>query len=200
MSTSPIRRDVKLGTPAALPTETHLAIADGIRINEWLEIGAELEKLGDSSAWWIGDWLAYGDCYRRDYHAIIRQTEERWSTARVYRWVSQRVTPDRRVRGLSWSHHQAVAALEPDEQTEWLLDAQTHGWTRAELRDRIAGRKQTDARPPALQLKATGRLYDLCSRAAAARGIPPAQWAHQALEQAALHDLGDIRPLAPTEA
>lgn len=198
-----IRRDVRLGTIAAIPKLNGLSIADGITINEWLEIGTELEKLGDSSAWWIGDWLAYGDRYRRDYHDAMAQVDVRWSSARVYRWVSQRVHPDRRHTKLSWSHHQAVARLEPQEQIELLFDAHNGGWGHRELRDVVARRieARTEPKPPALAVKATGQLYDLCSRAAAHAGVPAAQWAQQALERAALHELGETpHPLAPEAA
>lgn len=203
MTESPIRRDVRFSTPAVLAKHSGLSIADGITVNEWLDIGHELERLGDSSAWWIGDWLAYGDRYRREHHDALSKVDERWSTARVYRWVSQRIKPHNRVPELSWSHHQAVARLDEDEQIELLLDAQIHGWSVREIRDVVARRidARSEPKPPALAVKATGPLYDLCNRAAAHAGVPAAEWAQQALERAALLELGETQhPLVPEAA
>jgi len=50
-----------------------------------------------------------------------------WSleTLRAYEWTSDKVRPEVRMidRGLSYSHHQAVAKLPPVEQKKWLAEA-----------------------------------------------------------------------------
>jgi len=54
-----------------------------------------------------------------------------------YARVASRVSRDRRNPELSWSHHRAVAPLEPSQQIEWLDRAQEKGWTKGELEDAI---------------------------------------------------------------
>jgi len=51
--------------------------------------------------------------------------------------VAQRVPPSRRRKGLSWSHHRAVAALEPDAQKDWLKRAKDEGLSHHQLRDEM---------------------------------------------------------------
>lgn len=51
--------------------------------------------------------------------------------------VAQKVPPSRRRKGLSWSHHRAVAALPPPEQKEWLRKAVNEGLSHHALRDEL---------------------------------------------------------------
>ena len=55
----------------------------------------------------------------------------------VYVRVSDRVPRSRRRKDLSWSHHRAVASLEPPEQKQWLKTASEKGMSHAELRDAL---------------------------------------------------------------
>lgn len=44
------------------------------------------------------------------------------------------IDPSRRREDVEFGHHEAVASLEPSEQTEWLEKAASHGWTVREMR------------------------------------------------------------------
>ena len=61
-------------------------------------------------------------------------------------WVSRQIETSRRREVLSWSHHKEVAALEPDEQDEFLDKAIDEGWTRNELRTHVRRRNQDNRR------------------------------------------------------
>ena len=50
-----------------------------------------------------------------------------YDTLQQETWVAQRVPIRLRVNGLSWSHHLAVAPLEPDGQRAWLETAKREG-------------------------------------------------------------------------
>lgn len=54
-----------------------------------------------------------------------------------YRRVSAKVPFSRRRKGLSWSHHRAVASLEPPEQKEWLRRAADESLSHHQLRDAL---------------------------------------------------------------
>jgi hypothetical protein len=167
-------------------SRTSLALPDGLHFNEWQRIGEQLEQQQSASQWWIADWAAYGERrYRRDYGEALERIYARgtlWNLASV----SRRVEPSRRREDLSFSHHVEIASLDPEWQTVWLDDAQTHGWSRDELRAKIAEwRGRGHPRAPALTIRAVDELHDLCLRAAEHLGLDPADWARQTLEKAA---------------
>lgn len=54
-----------------------------------------------------------------------------------YARVARQVPYSRRRKGLSWSHHRAVAALEPAKQKEWLRKAAEENLSHHALRDAL---------------------------------------------------------------
>lgn len=102
----------------------------------WERIGVGLRELADSSAWWLADWLVYGETaygWRRYRHAIER-TGLDYQTLRNYAWVARRFEHHRRRDSLSFAHHAEVARLAPPEQDYWLRKAEQQKWSRNELR------------------------------------------------------------------
>lgn len=86
----------------------------------------------------IGDAIIQGEALfgERSYQAFERfQLSE--EAMREYVRVAQRVPRSRRRKGLSWSHHRAVAALEPPAQKEWLKRAVDEGLSHHDMRDRL---------------------------------------------------------------
>lgn len=158
--------------------------------NEWVRLGEQLQAQRDANLWWLADWAAAGELrYRREYGPALERIYARGSLHNLSS-VSRRVEPSRRREGLSFSHHVEVASLEPEWQTVWLDDAETHGWSVMDLRARIAEWRGLDrASTPALTIRAVAELHDLCIRAAERVGQDPAEWAKQTLEQAARHVL-----------
>lgn len=114
-------------------------------INEWARIGQRLGVMGRCSQWWIGDWIRYGDAkYGEKYSRASKLTRYDVQTLMNYVYVATRFADiARRRETLSWSHHDAVAALEPDKQDSWLTLAAGLKWAvndlRSELRARRAG-------------------------------------------------------------
>jgi len=53
--------------------------------------------------------------------------------------VSELFGHDRRVEGLSWTHHRIAAYSNTEEKTpqDWIADASKYGWSRAELKEQI---------------------------------------------------------------
>jgi hypothetical protein len=172
--------------PPAQRTRVSLELPD-LSFNEWRRVGEQLELQHDASLWWIADWAAYGERqYRRDYGPALEQLYERKSL-RNLAYVARNVDTERRRESLSFSHHAEVAPLDPDWQTVWLDDAETHGWSKQELRERLAEwRGNGRSGPtPALTIRAVAELHDLCVAAAQRVGLDPSEWARQTLEHAA---------------
>ncbi|MET8100090.1 LmbU family transcriptional regulator [Streptomyces sp. NPDC005236] len=102
----------------------------------WERIGANLRELVNSSAWWLADWLLYGEAtygWRR-YKEAIERTGLDYQTLRNYAWVARRFEHHRRHDGLSFAHHAEVTRLSPPEQDYWLRRAEQQKWSRNELR------------------------------------------------------------------
>lgn len=125
-------------TPVAWRAELDLAL------EEWLESGRRLGLLGRNVAWWIGDWLRYGNhVYGERYVRAARITGYDAQTLMNMVYVASHFPPTRRRGSLSWSHHAEIAALEPNEQDAWLDRAETERLSvrclRQELRAQLRG-------------------------------------------------------------
>jgi len=95
----------------------------------------------------IGDAILIGEkLYGEEVYQALEQLHLSEDGRREYLRVSERVPRSRRRRDLSWSHHRAVAALEPAAQKEWLKRASEEGMSHAEMRDAL--RNGAKARSP----------------------------------------------------
>jgi hypothetical protein len=102
----------------------------------WEKIGSSLRELTNSSAWWLADWLIFGEAtygWRR-YREAIERTGLDYQTLRNYAWVARRFEHGRRHDTLSFAHHAEVARMAPPEQDYWLRKAEQQKWSRNELR------------------------------------------------------------------
>ncbi|MGW5173770.1 LmbU family transcriptional regulator [Streptomyces sp. NPDC004082] len=118
----------------------------------WEQIGINLHELVNSSAWWLADWLLFGEAtygWRR-YKEAVERTGLDYQTLRNYAWVARRFEHERRRDSLSFAHHAEVTRLSPPEQDYWLRQAEQHKWSRNELRRTLrAGlAAQSDAAAP----------------------------------------------------
>jgi len=119
---------------------------------DWIEQGRKLGVVGRSVAWWIGDWLRYGNAaYGERYSRAARVTGYDNQTLMNMVYVASRFEPERRRDKLSWSHHAEVAARDPSEQDEWLDRAEADRLSVRCLRDEIrrANRLERAAHPRA---------------------------------------------------
>lgn len=91
-----------------------------------------------SSAWCLGDWLAYGQAaFSGRYRDALGQTSLDYQTLRNYAWVARRFPVSRRRDTLSFGHHAETAALPGPEQDFWLRKAAGQRWSRNQLRQEI---------------------------------------------------------------
>jgi hypothetical protein len=123
-----------------------------LALEEWLESGRRLGLLGRNVAWWIGDWLRYGNhAYGERYVRAARITGYDAQTLMNMVYVASHFPPTRRRGSLSWSHHAEIAALEPNEQDTWLDRAETERLSVRCLRQEL--RAQLRSTPAAQQAR-----------------------------------------------
>jgi N6-adenosine-specific RNA methylase IME4 len=114
-------------------------------IGEHLGVGEFIGRAHHASGFWLADWLRYGDSrheWRERLEQAIDATDYSEKTLKNVRAVGA-IEESRRHSRLELGFHDAVASLEPDEQSEWLERAFVEGWTVAELRKEIRAHKRT---------------------------------------------------------
>lgn len=128
-----------------------LTIAPDVTFDQWVDVGRPILNAATYSPWYIGDWLLYaeqrwatnetGDEITAERARIRRAVADvanvDLESLRAYRWVAGNIAPTRRRAGVSWSHHQQVAALAPEVADPLLEQAETEGWSMRELRQAV---------------------------------------------------------------
>lgn len=107
--------------PAVAFTPTGLKIPDSFTYEQWEAVGAQLHDIEQARQWWVGDWVNYGEArYGEKYAQALDATGLTYATLQDYSYVARQVPMSLRNDIVSWSHHKAVAALEPADQQVWL--------------------------------------------------------------------------------
>ena len=128
----------QLAANGALRT-TGLYLTDPNLTYEQLEaVGGLLGRMHQSLRFAIGDYLRmmeerFPEKFSQGAE-VLGISEE---GMREYLRVSEKVPRSIRREKLSWSHHRAVAALEPPEQKEWLERAENEQLSHHQLRDAL---------------------------------------------------------------
>lgn len=175
-----------------------LQVSRALSFEEWNRIGKQLSLIADSSAWWLGDWLVYGEIhFARRYQQAIARTSLEYQTLRNYAWVARRFPMSRRRDELSFQHHAEVASLPEREQDEWLERACVGRWSRNQLRARLReSRKlrQPQETPAVLRLSASAERQRQWALAAEAAEQTLDEWAAQTLDLAASQLIAQAAP------
>ena len=105
---------------------------------EWELHGEMLFEMAQKSPFLIGDWANQGEAKLGEIAAqALDDRKIDYKTLANYKWVSSRIEPSRRRENLPFGHHEAVAALDLEQQDEMLDLSVKEGWTRADLRKAI---------------------------------------------------------------
>lgn len=134
------------GSSAVETTAVGLKLKTEPDLDSWRTIGRRLCVVHKASAWWVGDWLVYGETrFGARYRDAMSITGLDYQTLRNYAWVASSIPLSRRRDELSFQHHAEVASLEASEQDMWLSFALQLRWSRNELRRRIAAERSKTA-------------------------------------------------------
>ncbi len=121
--------------PGASVTPVAWVVDGDLEIGEWVAAGRKFGVMGRCSNWWLGDWIRYGNTKfgERYARAAVITGYDSQSLMNMV-WVASRFEFSRRRENLTWSHHEAVAPLEEDEQEKWLGHAIEERLSVADLR------------------------------------------------------------------
>jgi hypothetical protein len=123
-------------------SETGLTLPDDLTEREWSEIGSKLSRAHKASAWWIGDWINYGEgagyVSREKYERAEQITGLTRSVLWQYAWVSRTFPIPSRATSISFSIHRAIAAAPETRRDELLERAAEEGWSSRNARELIA--------------------------------------------------------------
>jgi hypothetical protein len=181
-----------------------LSIPDGVSFDSWRELGCRVAVVANCSAWWLGDWLVYGEqAYGDRYQQAIADTSLGYQTLRNYAWVARKFHMSRRRDELSFGHHVEVAALPDDEQDLWLARAEQSNWSRNQLRQQLRAvlnsRTSGDLRSvetKSLKIDVSAERHKRWESAANQKKNSIAEWIVSTLDRAASHELsGDTTPV-----
>lgn len=101
-------------------------------------IGRWLGQVRDTSAWWLADYLIFGEgIYGEKYSQAVEATGRSIRTLQNYAYIGGAVAKSRRRADLSFSHHGEVAKLEAAEQVKWLSRSAAEGWSVETLRHEL---------------------------------------------------------------
>lgn len=109
-----------------LPSNQSLIFSKEMTFDEWEEIGKRFGNGLESLAWYIGDWLVFGEgsfkkrVSTEAYEAAIKATGLAHKTLRNNAVVCRKFPPGKRVPGLSFGHHCELAAIPDDEREAWV--------------------------------------------------------------------------------
>jgi hypothetical protein len=156
---------------AGAMTFTTLDLPANLEWDEYQAVGHWLHRIDESTPWWVGDWLLYGDGrYGEDVYQAASSTGFNQDTMRQWLWVAQQVPPKRRRADVTWSHHRQVAKLPAKEQTHWLVRAAREKWTVSELR-RQMNPSDIEGNGGADPITRVNELIDLSEVAEVARAV-----------------------------
>ena len=113
-----------------------IAVPDDLNEQEYGDLGAFLLDIGSRVNWLLGDWLAYGENrqWGETYQRVAEQFGYAYQTLQNFAYVARSVDFSRRREKLSFTHHVEVAGLNPHDQDNWLNQAESNGWSVAQLR------------------------------------------------------------------
>jgi hypothetical protein len=131
-------------TLPAVPEDWDLS-AIGLRLNDpdlplerFTELCWMLGRFHEAVRFAIGDAILLGEkLYGEEAFQAFESLNLSEEGRREYLRVSERVPRSRRRKDLSWSHHRAVASLEPAAQKDWLKRASEEGMSHHEMRDAL---------------------------------------------------------------
>ena len=117
----------------------------------WLQEGRVIAKEHSGHQWLVADWLLRGEIdervYKKTMYADAATIFQPYSPKTLKEWayVARSIQRPFRMDGLSFGHHQVVAALAPPEQERWLKKAKESALTVKALRDAVAAERKATA-------------------------------------------------------
>lgn len=136
----------RTGLPGDLLEQGYVLPPD-LSYDEWAGVLRLAEHIEAASPWWVCDAIAYGRArFGEDYTQALPTAEEdphgvRQSRLKQAAWMAEKYPRNQRVPGLSYTHHRAVAELEPLERQALLREAAEQHLSTRQLIERVRDRQ-----------------------------------------------------------
>jgi hypothetical protein len=130
MATQKDRTLAAYSVPGALFLPSELVLEPGLSELEWMTCLQKLDRVHESSGWWIGDCLNYGIKTfgrRVAYDLIVQQCGLSEEMLRVYSRICAKVPPERRRPGVAIMYYRIVESFPPEKQDALIAEAQELG-------------------------------------------------------------------------
>ena len=122
-------------------TNTSLQVPESFTEEQCLAVVFQLQSMEKCVRWWIGDAIAAADKRHGAAKKAAQLAGMSHGSARNCSSVSEKFEVSRRRDSLSWSHHQEVASLEPEDQEKFLDYAEQQKLSRQALRTEVQAHK-----------------------------------------------------------
>ena len=124
--------------------EAHLNLPSGVSFKEWMKVGRTLSDMANSTPWWVGDWVNYGEAkYGETYSQGLTLWSCAYQSLANMAYVARQYPPETRT-SLSWTHHRYAASLPLGERLGLLERAKEEEWTSRQLQVEVAKLKEPD--------------------------------------------------------
>jgi hypothetical protein len=138
-----------INIPIGTMTATNLTLPEDTTPEEFVAVGVALSGIKDAAQWGIGAWLAHGENFMGENFSQYAEVLGISEVSKLqYIRIHLRIAPERRRAELSWSHHRAVAPLDPEDQSRFLQMAIDQNWSKGELEDAIRTELRGTLPPP----------------------------------------------------
>ena len=142
-----------------------------ISLSQWVADGQRLGAIGRGVNWWLGDWLRFGNAkFGERYVRASRITGYDVQTLMNMVYVASRFDAGAGASGSPGATTPELAALEPDDQEQWLARAEEERLSVRDLRGEL--RRVTRAREKDVIAAASGEDSLAPRRRAAAASCP----------------------------
>ncbi len=163
-------------------TPVGLQIAEGLDRKDWDALGAFFKQTQRAIQWWIGDWInAFQPEWGKMYDEAQALSGLKYDRLKDIAYVARSINMSFRNDQLTFTHHQIVASLPPEEQRAWLARAVSEHLSVAKLKRLIAG-KANDGPKHELLNKSHRRQFNRLWSALQA-GQPPSREDIQAVRE-----------------
>lgn len=106
---------------------------------QFMALARTVSKAQTMLAWVRGDMIVFAEAiWGEEGYQFLEELDGSEMSKSQWGRVATRFPAGRRNASLSWSHHRAVVALEPDEADRFLRQAASMNWSRNQLEDEIA--------------------------------------------------------------
>ncbi len=122
---------------------TGLVLPDELDLDQWEAVGRKLMAIGSCVLWALAEWWAFGDHKYAERALVAKKLPYDFGTLMNYGRVARKVPTSSRNEVLSFTHHMAVAKLEPDDQKHWLARAVKNKWSVKQLEKHIHEQEET---------------------------------------------------------